>query len=127
MAAEDIMIPTPFGTADTILSRFDDAGFSSFEVVALLASLVCPSLNGRPLHGSSYSHSIATSSFVKPGAQFDCTPHVFDTRFYAEVNGSAQCPIPSRLKIRIPSDTELSQGSCLPILLAKQLVLTDVD
>ena len=119
MAAEDVLIPTPFDSADTILSRFDDAGgFSPFEVVALLASLVCPSLNGLPPHGSSYSHSIATSSFVKPGAQFDCSPHVFDTRFYAEVQGSEQCPIPDRLKIRLPSDTELSQGWCLPSLLA---------
>ena len=110
MAAEDILIPTPFDSADTILSRFGDAGFSPFEVVALLASLVCPSLNGLPPHGSSYNHSIATSSFVKPGARFDCTPHVFDTRFYAEVLGTAQCPIPDRLKIRLLSDTELSRG-----------------
>jgi len=110
MAAEDDMIPDPSDSADVILNRFDDAGFSPFEVVALLASLVCPFLNGRPSHGSSYSHSIATSSFVKPGAQFDCTPHVFDTQFYAEVQGRAQCRIPDRFKIRIPSDTALSQG-----------------
>jgi len=94
MAAENDLIPTPFDSADTILSRFADAGFSPFEVVALLAS-----------------HSIATSSFVKPGARFDCSPHVFDTRFYAEVQGSAQCPIPDRLKIRLTSDTELSQDN----------------
>ncbi len=127
MAAADHMIPSPFASADVILSRFNDAGFSPFEVVALLASSVCPFLNGRPPHGSSYSHSIATSSVIKPGAQFDCSPHVFDTRFFAEVQGRAQCPIPDRLKIRIPSDTELSQGWCLQILLAKQLVLTYVD
>ena len=126
MAAKDNMIPNPSDSADVILNRFDDAGFSPSEVVALLASLVCRFLNGRPPHGSSYSHSIATSSFVQPGARFDCTPHVFDTRFYAEVQGSAQCPIPDRLKIRLLSDTELSQGWCLPILLAKQLVLTYV-
>src|SRR5260221_5811054 len=126
MAAKDNMIPNPSDSADVILNRFDDAGFSPSEVVALLASLVCRFLNGRPPHGSSYSHSIATSSFVQPGARFDCTPEVFDTQFYAEVRDgdSAQCLFP---EIRIRSDRELSQGWCLPILLTKQLVLTYVD
>jgi hypothetical protein len=40
--APDHTIPAPFDSTDTILARFADAGFDSDEVVALLASLVCP-------------------------------------------------------------------------------------
>ena len=122
MAADNNTIPGPFDSANLILNRFNDAGFSPFEVVALLASLVCLFLDARPPHGSCYSHSIATSTFVKPNTQFDCTPQVFDTRFYAEVQGSAQCVGPNMA--RIPSDANLAQGWCLPCLLASQLVLT---
>ena len=125
MAADPNMIISPSASADDVLSRFNDAGFSPFEVVALLASLVCLFLNGRPPHGSCNSHSIATSTFVKPNTQFDCTPQVFDTRFYAEVQGSAQCVGPNMA--RIPSDTNLAQGWCLPCLLASQLVLTHAN
>ena len=42
MAADPNMIIDPSASADDVLSRFNDAGFSPFEVVALLASLVCP-------------------------------------------------------------------------------------
>lgn len=35
-------IPAPSDSTDDILARFADAGFTSDEVVALLASLVCP-------------------------------------------------------------------------------------
>jgi hypothetical protein len=99
-------------TADQVLTRFDDAGFNPYEVVALLSALVCSFLNGRPPHGSSHSHSIAKASFTvgKAGAQYDCTPQLFDTQFFAELQGSAQCPIPDALKIRIPSDIALAQG-----------------
>ena len=110
MAATESTLCGGTDSADKILIRFNDAGFSPYEVVALLASLVFLFLNGRPPHGSSHSHSIATSSFAKPGAQFDCTPEVFDTRFYAEVDNMAQCPIPDALKIRLPADTALAQG-----------------
>jgi hypothetical protein len=128
MAATENTLCSPNDTASKILSRFDDAGFNPYEVVSLLASLVlCPFLDGRPPHGSSHSHSIATSSFAKPGARFDCTPHVFDTQFFAEVDGNAQCLIPDALKIRIPADTALAQGWCLPIRLANRLELTYVS
>ena len=79
------------------------------------------------LTGLPNSHSIATSVFVKPGAQFDCTPHIFDTRFFAEVQANLQCPIPASDKIRLDSDTELAQGWCLSCLLVKQLVLTYIN
>jgi len=92
VAADPSLIASPFDSADTVLSRFNDAGFSPFEVVALLAS-----------------HSIATSTFIKPGAQFDCTPTKFDARFYAEVQNKTQCRLPDALKIRINSDAALSQ------------------
>ena len=36
--AVDKTIPEPFDTVDSILARFDDAGFTPAEVVALLAS-----------------------------------------------------------------------------------------
>ena len=41
MAADPNMIIDPSASADDVLSRFNDAGFSPFEVVALLASLAC--------------------------------------------------------------------------------------
>ena len=40
--APDKTIPAPFDSTDAILARFADAGFDSDEVIALLASLVCP-------------------------------------------------------------------------------------
>jgi manganese peroxidase len=39
--APDYTSPGPSDSTDVILARFADAGFSSDEVVALLASLVC--------------------------------------------------------------------------------------
>ena len=44
--APDTAIPAPSDSADVILARFADAGFTSDEVVALLASLVCPLIKG---------------------------------------------------------------------------------
>ena len=130
MVADPSMIPDPSDSADAVLSRFDDAGFSPDEVVALLASLVCPFFNGCLAHGSSYSHSIATSTFIQPGAQFDCTPNKFDTQFFAGVQANTTCPtgVPNNFsRIRINSDTALARGWCLPCLLAKELVLTYVN
>ncbi|KAK7472920.1 fungal class II heme-containing peroxidase [Stygiomarasmius scandens] len=37
-ASPDLLIPEPFDTVDSILSRFSDAGFNTAEVIALLAS-----------------------------------------------------------------------------------------
>lgn len=75
---------------DTILARFADAGFSSDEVVALLAS-----------------HSIAAADALTAGpigAPFDSTPKVFDSQFFVE----------TRLNtgltggVRLPSDIALA-------------------
>jgi len=112
MAADPTLIPDPSDSANAVLSRFNDTGFRPDEVVALLASLVCPFFNGRLAHGSSHSHSIATSTFIQPGAQFDCTPDKFDTQFFAEVQANATCPagIPNNFsRIRINSDTALAR------------------
>jgi len=130
MSADPSMIPDPSDSADVVLNRFNDTGFSPDEVVALLASLVCPFFNGHLAHGSPNSHSIATSTFIQPGAQFDCTPNKFDTQFFAEVQANATCPTGvsnNFSRIRINSDTALARGWCLPCLLAKELVLTYVD
>ncbi|KAF7359632.1 Peroxidase [Mycena venus] len=64
------LIPEPQDSVDSILARFADAGFSSDEVVALLAS-----------------HSVAAADLVDPtipGSPFDSTPAVFDTQFFIE-------------------------------------------
>jgi len=95
MAADPTLIPDPSDSANAVLSRFNDTGFRPDEVVALLAS-----------------HSIATSTFIQPGAQFDCTPDKFDTQFFAEVQANATCPagIPNNFsRIRINSDTALAR------------------
>ncbi|KAK0212384.1 manganese dependent peroxidase 1 [Desarmillaria ectypa] len=70
-ASPDLLVPEPFDSTDKILARFEDAGFNSNEVVALLAS-----------------HSIAASDHVDvtiPGTPFDSTPSIYDSQFFIEV------------------------------------------
>lgn len=66
------LIPEPTDSVATILARFNDAaGFTSDEVVALLAS-----------------HSIARADHVDPtvgAVPFDSTPFTMDTQFFVEV------------------------------------------
>lgn len=66
------LIPEPQDNVTSILARFaDSGGFTSDEVVALLAS-----------------HSIARADHVDPtldAAPFDSTPFTFDTQIYVEV------------------------------------------
>lgn len=95
-------------TVDSILARFGDAGFSSDEVVALLAS-----------------HSIAAADHVDPtipGTPFDSTPGVFDSQFFVETQlrgvlfpgtGGNQGEVESPLhgEIRLQSDSELARDS----------------
>lgn len=69
--AADGLISGPQDSADDMIARFSDAGFSADELVALLAS-----------------HSVASASTLDvsiPGAPLDTTPEVFDTRFFNEV------------------------------------------
>lgn len=104
--AADLTVPEPFDSTTTILARFQDAGFSPPEVVALLAS-----------------HSIAAAHFDPSirGAPFDSTPGTFDSQFFVEVllNGTlfpgsdgpqpGEVDSPLRGEIRIQSDFELAR------------------
>ncbi|KAI0275203.1 manganese peroxidase 3 [Gloeopeniophorella convolvens] len=106
--AFDGSVPEPFDTVDSILSRFADAGFSTDEVVALLAS-----------------HTVAAADHVDPtipGTPFDSTPFTFDTQFFVETqlrgtlfpgDGPNQGEVESPLhgEIRLQSDSELARDS----------------
>jgi len=107
-AAQDNLIPPPFDSADAILERMADAGFSPEEVVALLAS-----------------HSIGAADFVDPtapGSPFDSTPGSFDTQLFVEVllngttfpgtaNNSGEVASPLKGEIRLQSDFEIARDS----------------
>ncbi|THH03507.1 hypothetical protein EW145_g6201 [Phellinidium pouzarii] len=110
--AEDGAIPGPADTVDTILSRFADAGFTSNEVIHLLAS-----------------HSVARSDTIVPDHQavpFDSTPFNFDTQFFLEVllkgtavpfnrttpntvGGEVDSPLASEGEMRLQSDFALAR------------------
>lgn len=106
--AADLTVPEPFDTVDSILARFGDAGFTTAEVVALLAS-----------------HTIAAADHVDPtipGTPFDSTPFTFDTQFFVETQlrgtlfpgtGGNQGEVESPLagEIRLQSDSELARDS----------------
>ncbi|EJD00160.1 fungal versatile peroxidase from pleurotus Eryngii [Fomitiporia mediterranea MF3/22] len=107
-ASPDQLIPEPFDSVDKILARFADAGFSTNEVVALLAS-----------------HSIAAADHVDetiPGSPFDSTPGVFDSQFFIETQlkgtlfpgtsgnqGEVESPLLG--EIRLQSDADLARDS----------------
>nr|AFK91531.1 manganese peroxidase 3 [Cerrena unicolor]AFK91532.1 manganese peroxidase 3 [Cerrena unicolor] len=104
----DLLVPEPFDDVTKILNRFADAGFSSDEVVALLAS-----------------HTIAAADHVDetiPGTPFDSTPNVFDSQFFIETQlkgtlfpgtagnqGEALSPLHG--EIRLQSDGDLARDS----------------
>ncbi|KAJ7144200.1 manganese peroxidase isozyme precursor [Mycena epipterygia] len=105
-ASPDGLVPEPFDSADKIIARFADAGFSANEIVDLLAS-----------------HTVAAQDHVDasiPGTPFDSTPGVFDTQFFIETllngtlfpgNGSNQGEVESPLagEFRLQSDFELAR------------------
>ncbi|KAI0767406.1 fungal versatile peroxidase from pleurotus Eryngii [Fomes fomentarius] len=92
------LVPKPEDSIDSILSRMADAGFSSDEVVDLLAS-----------------HSVAAQDTIDPtipGHPFDSTPSTFDAQFFVETllkgvefpgNGSnvgeAKSPYPGEFRL----------------------------
>ena len=110
--AQDGAIPGPADSVDSILSRFADAGFSSAEVVHLLAS-----------------HSVARSDTIVPNhtmVPFDSTPFDFDTQFFLETllsgsevpfgrsipnvaGGETTSPIADEGGMRLHSDFELAR------------------
>ena len=85
-------------SVDTIIARFEDAGFSPDELVALLAS-----------------HSIAAADTItgpNRGAPFDSTAHIFDSQFFVETRLHTAIPGAGRL----PSDVAIARDdrtSCL--------------
>nr|QOW95912.1 manganese peroxidase GbMnP_U35959 [Ganoderma boninense] len=107
-AAPDNLIPLPSDSADSILSRFSDAGFDAVEVVWLLVS-----------------HTVGSQNTVDPsivGAPFDSTPSDFDAQFFVETmlngtlipgdalhDGEVLSPYPG--EFRLQSDFELSRDN----------------
>ncbi|KAL0579393.1 fungal class II heme-containing peroxidase [Marasmius crinis-equi] len=103
------LVPEPTDSVTAIIDRFADAGLSSDELVALLAS-----------------HSVAAADHVDPavpGSPFDSTPADFDSQFFIETqmkgttvpgtanltaNGEALAPIKG--EIRIQSDEALARA-----------------
>jgi len=112
----DGLVPLPSDSVTSILNRFADAaGFSSNEVVALLAS-----------------HSVARADHVDPNlsaAPFDSTPFTFDTQFFLETllkgtgfpgsannSGEVASPLPNTSgdevgELRLQSDQSFAQDS----------------
>lgn len=75
--ASDNTVPLPQSDVTTILSRMEDAGFSSSDLIHLLAS-----------------HTVARSDTLVPGHQavpFDSTPFTFDTQIFLEVLLAGVC------------------------------------
>jgi len=106
VAAPDLTVPEPTDSVTKILGRMGDAGFSSDEVVALLAS-----------------HSVAAQDHIDPsihGSPFDSTPGSFDPQVFAEVllkgvafpgNGSQPGEVLSPLpgEVRLQSDAAIAR------------------
>ncbi|EJD07928.1 manganese peroxidase [Fomitiporia mediterranea MF3/22] len=90
-AAPDGLVNLPTDDVDTILARFNDAGFSADELVALLSS-----------------HSIAgADTFVGDGGgdPFDSTAHVYDSQFFVDTR--LHNPVPG--EGRLPTDNLLAR------------------
>ncbi|KAJ3528950.1 hypothetical protein NM688_g7924 [Phlebia brevispora] len=106
LPAPDGLVPEPFDNVTSILNRFADAGFSSEEVIALLAS-----------------HSVASSNDIDPtiaGAPFDSTPYTFDSQVFVEVqlqgilwpgtaNNEGEVLSPLEGEVRLQSDHDLAR------------------
>ncbi|KIM42045.1 class II peroxidase [Hebeloma cylindrosporum] len=106
--APDLTVPEPTDSVTSILARFDDAGFSPAEAIALLAS-----------------HTIAAADQVDPsipGTPFDSTVTTFDSQVFLEVllkgksfpgatgqPGEVLSPLAGEM--RLQSDSRLSQVS----------------
>ncbi|KAL4252069.1 Peroxidase [Abortiporus biennis] len=97
--AQDLTVPEPTDSVTKILGRMGDAGFSSNEVVALLAS-----------------HSVAAQDHIDPaihGSPFDSTFSEFDAQVFVEVllkgtalpgntsnPGEALSPLPGEMRLQ---------------------------
>ncbi|KZS91592.1 heme peroxidase [Sistotremastrum niveocremeum HHB9708] len=106
--AADGLVSGPEDSADDMIARFSDAGFSADELVALLAS-----------------HSVAAASTLDAailGAPLDTTPEKFDTRFFNETlskgklwpgtpNHYGEVMSPARGQVRLQSDFVLARDA----------------
>ena len=108
--ASDGTVPGPQDSVDSILARMADGGFTSAELIHLLAS-----------------HTIARADHVDPTLQavpFDTTPFTFDTQFFLEVLlkgtgypgtggniGEVKSPLPASGEMRLQSDFALARDS----------------
>ncbi|KZT73746.1 class II peroxidase [Daedalea quercina L-15889] len=100
------LIPSPTDSADVLLARMSDAGFTAEETVALLAA-----------------HSVARQKTIDPSVPnmpLDSTPEVFDTQFYTEMllkgtcypgrgRSAAEVKSPLKSTMRLASDAAVAQ------------------
>jgi len=100
------LVPSPTDSADVLLARMSDAGFTIEETVALLGA-----------------HSVARQKTIDPSVPnvpLDSTPEVFDTKFYSEMllngtcypgEGRSTAEVKSPLKnvMRLTSDAAIAQ------------------
>lgn len=84
-----VLLHSVTDSADTIIARFADAGLSSDELVALLAS-----------------HSVGAADALN-GGPFDSTPAEFDSQFFVETSLTSTFPG----EVRIGSDGLLARDS----------------
>jgi manganese peroxidase len=103
-------VPEPQDPVTMILDRMADAGFTSAELIHLLAS-----------------HTVARADHVDPTIQdvpFDTTPFTFDTQIFLEVllkgvgfpgtannTGEVESPLPTEGELRLQSDFLLARDS----------------
>ena len=109
--ADDGTVPEPQDSVDSILARMADGGFSSDELVYLLAS-----------------HTVARADDVDPGFEqlpFDTTPFTFDSQFFLETLlvgtgfpgsgtgniGEVTSPLPDQTELRLQSDFALARDN----------------
>lgn len=92
-ASPDGLVPEPFDSADKIIARFADAGFTANEIVDLLASHtvaaqdhVDPSIHVRWIE---HAMPDELTNPAGQGSPFDSTPSVFDTQFFIEVRATS--------------------------------------
>ena len=109
--ADDGTVPEPQDSVDKILARMADGGFSSDELVYLLAS-----------------HTVARADDVDPHFKqlpFDTTPFTFDSQFFLETLlvgtgfpgndsgnvGEVASPLPAETELRLQSDFVLARDN----------------
>ncbi|PCH40117.1 class II peroxidase [Wolfiporia cocos MD-104 SS10] len=102
------LVPSPSDSAEQLLARMEDAGFTADDTVALLAA-----------------HSLAVQRTIDPsipGTPLDSTPGEFDAQFYLEMllkgtaypgkgHSSAEAKSPMKHEFRLASDAAVARHS----------------